>query len=88
MSSCKNLDVRFYTEKKAEAHRALSDVLNDAAQIVIERCENAASGIRHVEKEMALMLAGAAAAQFSQAVIDHYTEGKTVCADGFEEESK
>lgn len=86
MSSCENLEVRFYTEKKVEIDSSLSDVLDKAARIVIERCENAAAGIPFVEKDMAIMLAGAAAGVFSQAVISHYAERKTVCADGFKEE--
>lgn len=88
MSRCEKLDVRFYTEKKVEVDRSLADVLDESARIVIERCENAADGIRFVEKELAFKLAGAASAQFVQTVIDHYAESKTVCADGFEEESK
>lgn len=88
MSRCEKLDVRFYTEKKVEVDRSLADILDESARIVIERCENAAAGIRFVEKELAFKLAGAASAQFVQTVFDHYAESETVGADGFEEESK
>lgn len=74
-------------KRDGKATRELDDVLREAAEIILQRAECAASGLLYVEKGIALKLAGAAAAQFGQMVIEKY-EGKTDSAVGFEKGEK